>query len=74
MNLSYLPLEIKLALINWMVNILQYCVHQLPTQAKRNVWIIDINGYKTIKSQSVLYEINRHQNPPGKSKVNIGLC
>ena len=38
------------------------------------MWIIDINGEDPITAQSVLYELNCHQTPRGKSKVNINLC
>ena len=48
-------------------------VHKIPTQAKENVWIKNINREETIKAQGVLDEINRHQTPFGKSKVNISL-
>ena len=47
--------------------------HQLPTQIKRNVSIISMSGEEPITSQSDLDEINRHQNPHGKSKVDISL-
>ena len=47
--------------------------HQLPTQVKKNVWIIDINGEEPIKSQGTLDELNLHQTPRGKSKFNISL-
>ena len=49
-------------------------VHQLPTQAKRNVFIFDINVEEPIISQGELDELNCHQNPRGKSKVKIFLC
>ena len=45
--------------------------HQLPTQAKQNVWIIANNGEEPIKYQGKLDELNRHQTPHGKSKVKI---
>ena len=48
--------------------------HQLPTQAKRKVWIITINEEDTITSQDALDELNCYQNPREKSKVNISLC
>ena len=32
--------------------------HQLPSQAKRNLWIVDINGENPITSQGVLDELN----------------
>ena len=37
--------------------------HQLPSQDKRNLWIVAINGEEPIISQGVLYELNRHQTP-----------
>ena len=48
--------------------------HQLPSQAKRKVWIVDINGEEHITAQGVLDELNRHQTPWGKSKIKISLC
>ena len=48
--------------------------HQLPTQAKRNVWIIANNGEEPIKAQGALDELNHHQNPCGKSKFKISIC
>ena len=48
--------------------------HQLPSQAKRNVWIVAINGEEPITDQGVLDALNRHQTPRGKSKINISLC
>ena len=47
--------------------------NELPSQDKRNVWIISINGKDPITSQVALDELNINQNPRGKSKVNIGL-
>ena len=47
--------------------------HQLPTQAKHNVWIIAINGEEHITSQGELGEINHHQNTHGKFKINISI-
>ena len=47
--------------------------NKLPTQAKRNVWIIAINGEEPITSQGALDELNRHQTPRGKYKVNISI-
>ena len=38
------------------------------------MWIVAINGEETITDQVVLDEINRHQNPRGKSKIKISLC
>ena len=48
--------------------------HQLPSQAKINVWIVAINVEEPITAQGVLDELNRHQNPRGKSKIKISLC
>ena len=48
--------------------------HQLPSQAKRNVWIVAINGEDPITAQGVLDELDRCQTPRGKSKINISLC
>ena len=48
--------------------------HQLPTQGKKNVWIISINGEESIIIQGEIDENNRHQTPRLKSKVNISLC
>ena len=47
--------------------------HQIPTQAQWNVWIIAVNGKEHIRYQGALDEINLHQTPSGKSKVNISL-
>ena len=47
---------------------------KLPAQAKRNLWIIAINGKYTITDQGVIDELNSHQNPHGKSKFKISLC
>ena len=47
--------------------------HQLPAQAKWNVWIIAINGKKPIPYQGALDEINCHKNLRGKSKVKMSL-
>ena len=44
--------------------------HQIPTQAKKNVWIISINGEEPIKYQGALDECQSHQNQRRKSKVN----
>ena len=83
MTLSYLPLERKLVLIYWMMRILKYLTspipnspagRQLPSQAKRNVWIVAINGEEPITDQGVLDEPNRHQNLRVKSKIKISLC
>ena len=41
-------------------------VHQLPTEGKKNVWIIAINGEEPITDQVALDELNHHQNPHGK--------
>ena len=37
--------------------------HQLPSQAKLDVWIITINGKETISDQGSLDELNHHKNP-----------
>ena len=42
--------------------------HQLPTQYKRNLWIIDINGEETITDQGSLDELNLHQNPTANQR------
>ena len=47
---------------------------QPPSQANRNLWIIDINVEETITPQVVLDEFNSHQIPNGKSNINISLC
>ena len=47
--------------------------HQLPSQAKKNVWIVAINGEEPITDQGVLDELNIHQTPWGKSNINISL-
>ena len=49
-------------------------VHQLPSQAKLNVWIVAINGEEPITAQGEFDELNRHQTPRGKSNINISLC
>ena len=38
------------------------------------MWIVDINGEYTITAQGALDELNCHQNPRVKYKVNIGIC
>ena len=48
--------------------------HQLQTQAKRNVWIVSINGEEPITAQITLDELNHHQTPRVKSEVKIILC
>ena len=45
--------------------------NQLPSQAKRSVWIVDINGEEPITAQGVLDKLNRHQTPRGKSKIKF---
>ena len=40
--------------------------HKLTTQAKKNVWIIDINGEDTITSQVTLDDVQCHHTPRGK--------
>ena len=47
--------------------------YQLPSQAKRNVWIVAIDGEEPITSQGVLDELNIHQTPRGKSNIKISL-
>ena len=47
--------------------------HELPTQAKINVWIISINVEEPITSQGTLDELNCHKTTHGKSKVNISI-
>ena len=48
--------------------------HQLPSQAKRNLWIIATNGEEPIKAKGILDEINSHQNPRGETKIEISVC
>ena len=38
------------------------------------MWIVAINGGEPITAQGVLDELNRHQNPRGKSNIKIILC
>ena len=38
------------------------------------MWIVTINGEEPITDQGVLDELNSHQTPRGKSKINISLC
>ena len=40
--------------------------HQLPSQVKQTVWIIDINGEEPTTAQGALDELNLHQTPRGK--------
>ena len=47
---------------------------QLQSQAKRNLWIVAINGEEPITAQGTLDEINCHQTPRVKSNINISLC
>ena len=47
--------------------------HQITTQAKVKVLIIDTNKEEPITSQGALGELNRHKTPSGKYKVNISL-
>ena len=47
--------------------------HQLPEQAKQNMWIIAINGEKPITDQSALGGLNSYKTSHGKYKVNISL-
>ena len=46
---------------------------KLPTQAKQNVWIIDINAEEPITDKCALDELNQHQTPFGKSKANMSI-
>ena len=48
--------------------------HQLPTQAKKNVLIVDINREDTIIYQGAIDELQCHHTRPGKSKFKISLC
>ena len=48
--------------------------HQLPKKAKQYSWIISINGEDPITAQDAFDELNHHQNPREKYKVNIRLC
>ena len=48
--------------------------HQLPSQARNNVWIIAINGEEPITYQGVLDELNSYKSTQGRSKINISLC
>ena len=36
-------------------------VHQLPTQANKNVWIVDANGEEPITYQGAFDEVNLYQ-------------
>ena len=47
---------------------------QLPSQAKQNLWIVDINGEYPITAQGVLDGLNCHQTPQVNSKIKISLC
>ena len=47
--------------------------HQLPSQAKRNVWIVAINGEEPSTAEGVLDKLNSYQTTRGKSKINIIL-
>ena len=38
------------------------------------MWIVAINGEEPIAAQYVLDELNRQQNPRGKSKIKTSLC
>ena len=48
--------------------------HQLLTQNKQNVCIIDINVKEPITYQGALYELNCHKIPFEKFKFNNSLC
>ena len=84
MKLSYLPLE-KMGInflddedstIPYITDTIQNssAVHQLPSKANINVWIIAINGEKSITSQGIPDELNCHQTPRVKSNIKINLC
>ena len=47
--------------------------HQIPTQDKKLLWIISINGEEPITDQGAIDELNFRQTSCGKSKVNISL-
>ena len=47
--------------------------HKLPTQAKKNAWIIAINGEYPITSQGALDELQRHHTQRGKYQVSISI-
>ena len=47
--------------------------HKIPTQDKKKLWIIDINGEKTITAKGALDELQHHQIQRGKSKVKISI-
>ena len=72
MTLSYLPLEKKIGFnlvhdenftVPYITDTIQNSTsgHQLPSQAKRNVWIVAINGEETITAQGVIDKLNSHQ-------------
>ena len=46
---------------------------QLTTQARKNVWMVAINGEDTITAQVALDELDCHQNPRGKCKFGFIL-
>ena len=48
--------------------------HQLPAQAKQNVYIIATNGEDSITAQGARDELNRNKNTHGKSKFKISIC
>ena len=77
MKSSYLLLEIKLVfnlldnadfIISDVINKIPNSPagHHLPTQRKKNVWIIDINGKDPIIYQVALDELQHHYNQCGK--------
>ena len=47
---------------------------QLPSQTKRHLCIVAINGKDPITNQVVLDELNHNQTPQGKSNIKISLC
>ena len=48
--------------------------YQIQTQAKLNVWIIDINGEEHLTAQGAIDDLNCHKTPRGKPTVDISLC
>ena len=47
---------------------------QLPSQAKKNVWIMNFGGEEPIKEKVALEYIKRHQSNKVNSKFNIIIC
>ena len=49
--------------------------NQLPTQVKKNVWIIAINGEEPITGKgALLYKLRIRHTRHGKSNINISSC